>query len=154
MCQCRQEGYTGTRNGQHCRRAQTLRWRRKFLSNFVPRNAREMSMPETGSLTCSATQIIPSEYQWAGIAQSVWRQIAVWRTRVRLPAKEQDLFTLQLPDRFWGHKDLDKMDIGGAPFQWVNRSGRETEYSHPSSAEVKNGRAIPPLHYTSSWRGT
>jgi hypothetical protein len=36
----------------------------------------------------------------------------------------------------------------------VKRPGREADHSPPSSAEVKNGTAIPPLPYTSLWRGT
>jgi hypothetical protein len=47
------------------------------------------------------------------------------------------------------------------PLQWVqgnlspgvNRLGRETDHSPPSSAEVNNGGTIPPLPHTSSWRG-
>jgi hypothetical protein len=32
--------------------------------------------------------------------------------------------------------------------------GREADHSPPSNAKVKNGGAIPPLPYTSSWCGT
>jgi hypothetical protein len=47
------------------------------------------------------------------------------------------------------------------PIQWVpealspgvKRQERESDHSLPSSAEVKNGRPIPPLPYTSSGRG-
>jgi hypothetical protein len=35
----------------------------------------------------------------------------------------------------------------------VKGQGREADHSLPSSAEVKNGGAIPPLPSTSSWRG-
>jgi hypothetical protein len=43
------------------------------------------------------------------------------------------------------------------PIQWVpgaislgtKLQGRENEHSPPSSAEVKKGGAIPPLHHTS-----
>jgi hypothetical protein len=35
----------------------------------------------------------------------------------------------------------------------VKCPGREDQHSPPSSAEVKNGGAIPPLPDTSSWRG-
>jgi hypothetical protein len=42
------------------------------------------------------------------------------------------------------------------PIQWVpgegKRKGREADHSPPSSAEVKNGGAIPPLPHMSSWR--
>jgi hypothetical protein len=40
--------------------------------------------------------------------------------------------------------------------QWlpgVKRQRREADHSPPTSAEVKNGGAIPPLSNTSSWRG-
>jgi hypothetical protein len=35
----------------------------------------------------------------------------------------------------------------------VNRPGRKTDHSPPSSTDVKNDGAIPPLPHTSSWRG-
>jgi hypothetical protein len=46
------------------------------------------------------------------------------------------------------------------PTQWVpgalspggNQPGREATHSPPASADVKNGRAIPPVPLTSSWR--
>jgi hypothetical protein len=34
----------------------------------------------------------------------------------------------------------------------VQRPGREADHSPPSSAEVKNGGAVPPLPRTSLWR--
>jgi hypothetical protein len=40
------------------------------------------------------------------------------------------------------------------PIQWVpgiKRQGREADRSPPSSAEVNNGGAIPPLPHMSSW---
>jgi hypothetical protein len=47
------------------------------------------------------------------------------------------------------------------PVQWVpgalhsllKRQGREADRSSLSSAEVKNGRATPPLYHAPSWRG-
>jgi hypothetical protein len=43
------------------------------------------------------------------------------------------------------------------PFYTVGTGGSfpgcEADYSLPSSAEVKNGGAIPPLPYKSSWHG-
>jgi hypothetical protein len=49
----------------------------------------------------------------------------------------------------------------GAHPQWIQRAispevkrpTREADHSSPSSAEVKNGGAIPPLSLMSSWRG-
>jgi hypothetical protein len=35
---------------------------------------------------------------------------------------------------------------------FIRRQRRETDHSIPSSAEVKNDGAIPPLPLTSSWR--
>jgi hypothetical protein len=35
----------------------------------------------------------------------------------------------------------------------VKQAGREDDHSPPSSAEVSNGGAIPPLTYMSSWLG-
>jgi hypothetical protein len=42
------------------------------------------------------------------------------------------------------------------PIKWVpgiKRPVREADHSPPSSAEVKNGRAISPLPHSSSWCG-
>jgi hypothetical protein len=43
------------------------------------------------------------------------------------------------------------MDTGGLLTQGVKRPGCEADHSPPSSAEVKNGGAIPPLPHMSSW---
>jgi hypothetical protein len=42
----------------------------------------------------------------------------------------------------------------GALSPGVKLPGREADHSFPSSGEVKNGGAIPPLPYTSSWHFT
>lgn len=39
------------------------------------------------------------------------------------------------------------------PFLEVNRSGREVAKSSPSNAKAKNGRSLPPVPRTPSWRG-
>jgi hypothetical protein len=36
----------------------------------------------------------------------------------------------------------------------VKRPGREADHLPPSSVDVKNGGAVPPLPHTSSWRVT
>jgi hypothetical protein len=41
----------------------------------------------------------------------------------------------------------------GALSPEVKRPGREIHHSSPSSAEIKNGGAIPPLLRMSSWHG-
>jgi hypothetical protein len=43
--------------------------------------------------------------------------------------------------------------VPGAVSPDIKRPGREAIHSPTSSAEVKNGGAIPPLPLTSSWRG-
>jgi hypothetical protein len=45
--------------------------------------------------------------------------------------------------------------VGPTAIQWVpgvNRPGCEADHSPPSSVEVKNGGAIPPLPHMPSWR--
>jgi hypothetical protein len=51
----------------------------------------------------------------------------------------------QSPDRLWGPPNL------SSGYRGVKLLGREADYSLPSSAEVKNGGAIPPFPSTSSW---
>jgi hypothetical protein len=41
--------------------------------------------------------------------------------------------------------------VPGAHSSGVKRQGREPDHSLPSSAKVKKGGAIPPLHSVSSW---
>jgi hypothetical protein len=66
--------------------------------------------------------------------------------RVSVPGKtKRCLYTLQYPVLFSGHP---------ASYPTVARSlifggkaaGREADHSPPSSAEVKNGGAVPPIH--------
>jgi hypothetical protein len=42
--------------------------------------------------------------------------------------------------------------VPGAVSVGVKREGLEAEHSPPSSAEVRNGGAIPPLLHTFLWR--
>jgi hypothetical protein len=48
------------------------------------------------------------------------------------------------------HADFYPMVTGGS-FPGVMQPRREADDSPPSSSEVKNGGAIPPLSHTSSW---
>jgi hypothetical protein len=63
--------------------------------------------------------------------------------------------TPKCPDQLWGPPSLlisgyQELFPGG----WgVKQSGHEADHSLPSSAEVKNGGALPPLPHMSSWRG-
>jgi hypothetical protein len=43
--------------------------------------------------------------------------------------------------------------VPGAISPRVKRQGREADHLLPTSAEVKNGRTIPPLPHACSWRG-
>jgi hypothetical protein len=49
----------------------------------------------------------------------------------------------QRPDRFWGPSSLLSHGYRES-FLWMKRSVSEADHSPPSSAEVKNGGAIPP----------
>jgi hypothetical protein len=68
-----------------------------------------------------------------------------WTAGVRYPAEAGD-FSL-------GPTQPRIQLVPGAVFPKVNRPGRDPDHSPVSSAEVKNGGAIPPLSHTSSWRG-
>jgi hypothetical protein len=60
-------------------------------------------------------------------------------------------FTPERPDLLWNPSSLSIGYRGCSP--GGKRQGREADHPSPSSAEVKNDGAIPPLHHTSSWRG-
>jgi hypothetical protein len=61
--------------------------------------------------------------------------------------------SLQCPNRLWGSRSLLSNGNRGI-FPWeVKRPKREGDNSSPSSAEVKNDGAIPPLSNMSSWHG-
>jgi hypothetical protein len=67
------------------------------------------------------------------------------RTSVRFPAVQDFLFST-----------ASRPALGPTqpPIRWVpavKRPGHETNHSPPSSAEVKNGGAIPPFPHVSSW---
>jgi hypothetical protein len=72
-----------------------------------------------------------------------------WTTRVRFPAG-QDLSLLHSVQAGSG---AHPPSYPGAISPGVKRPGRQAEYLLPSSAEVKNGGAIPPLPRMSTWRG-
>jgi hypothetical protein len=54
-------------------------------------------------------------------------------------------FTSQRPDQLWGPHNLQSNGCRGLFPQRIYRPGRETNHWHSSSAEVKNGGAIPPF---------
>jgi hypothetical protein len=61
------------------------------------------------------------------------------------------LSTPQRPYRLRGPSSLLFNGYWGAVSPGVKRPGRGADHSSPSSAEVKNGVAMPPLPHTSSW---
>jgi hypothetical protein len=58
-------------------------------------------------------------------------------------------FTPQHPDRLWSPRSLLSNGMG-ALSQGIKQPKREADHSAPSSADVKNGGAIPPLTHMSS----
>jgi hypothetical protein len=61
------------------------------------------------------------------------------------------LSTPPYPERLWVPPSLSI--IPRTLSAGLKRSGREADHSPPSSTEVKNGGATPPVSHTSSWRG-
>jgi hypothetical protein len=80
-----------------------------------------------------------------GIAQSVWRQAMGWTAGVRFLAGEE-IFLYSTESRpALGPTQPSIQWIPKAASSEVKRPVRESDHSPPSSAEVKNGGAIPPL---------
>jgi hypothetical protein len=71
-----------------------------------------------------------------------------WTAGVRFPAGTKDfLFSTASRPALERTKPSIQRVLG------VKRPGRDDNQSLPSSAQVKNGGAMPPLPHTSSWRG-
>jgi hypothetical protein len=97
------------------------------------------------------SHVIPS-FEWTGIDQSLRRLTMDWMTeRSRSPGRVKNfvstasrpLLVPTQPTIQWAP---------GAVSPGVKRLGSEADHSPPTSAEVKNGGAIPSLPHTSSWR--
>jgi hypothetical protein len=74
--------------------------------------------------------------------------------RGSIPCKGKSWFsTPQSPDRLWGPPSLLYNGYRGSSLG-VKRPGREADHSLPSSAEVKNGGAIPLLPRMSLWHSS
>jgi hypothetical protein len=71
-----------------------------------------------------------------------------WTAGVRFPAEAKKVF--------FSTEFTPTLGFSQPPIHWIlgplSWPGREADHSPPSSAEVKNGGAIPPLPHTSSLR--
>jgi hypothetical protein len=68
-----------------------------------------------------------------------------WAAGVRFLARVKDLsLTHSVQTGYGAHPAFYPINTGGS-FPWVKLPGIEIDHSPPSSAEVKNGRAIYPL---------
>jgi hypothetical protein len=73
-----------------------------------------------------------------------------WTAGVRSPVGARDFSLLHSVQTSSGAHPV-SYEIGtGGSFTGVKELRREADKSHPSSAEVKNGGAIPPLPHMSS----
>jgi hypothetical protein len=72
-----------------------------------------------------------------GLAQSVWRQATGWTSGVQFPAEEIFFCFLERQTGSRAHP-------ASYPVE-VKLPECETDHSSSSSAEVKNGGAVPPL---------
>jgi hypothetical protein len=86
---------------------------------------------------------------WGGIAQSVLWHAAGWTVGVRFPARANILSTQMRPDGLWDSSSLLYNGYRGVSSPGVKWLEREADHYPPSSGEVKNGGAIPPLHHMS-----
>jgi hypothetical protein len=59
----------------------------------------------------------------------------------------------QRPEQLLGPTQPPIQRVPGPLSPGVKMPVREADHSPPSSAEVKNGGAIPPLSHMSSWHG-
>jgi hypothetical protein len=80
--------------------------------------------------------------------EQVQRRATGWTAGVLFSAEARDFSLPAL-----GSTQPSIQGVSGALLSGVRRPGREADLLPPLSAEVKNGGAIPPLLYSSSWRG-
>jgi hypothetical protein len=71
--------------------------------------------------------------------------------RGSVPCSVRFFYCAQRADPLWGRPSLLSDGYRGLFPPGIKRPGREADHSPPSSAEVKKGKAIPPLPHTVSW---
>jgi hypothetical protein len=77
-----------------------------------------------------------------------------WTAEGSIPGRAKRFFFIShRPDRFWGPSSFLSDRYQELFSRGVKRLGREADHSSPSSAEIKNDGAIPPLTHTYSWLG-
>jgi hypothetical protein len=86
----------------------------------------------------------------AGIAKSVERRAG--RPGFRFPARERKFLFFTVFRPVLGPTQPPIQWVPGALSPGAKRPGREPDHSPPTSAEINNGGAIPPLPHTVSWR--
>jgi hypothetical protein len=105
---------------------------------------------------CAAAAPDVDDYQkwsrnnWVGTVTSVWAGRP--RNWVWFAAEDTEFLLSIMFRSVLGPTQSPTQCVPGAVYPGVKRPGCEVEHSPISSAEVKNGEAIIPLH-TSSWRG-
>jgi hypothetical protein len=77
--------------------------------------------------------------------------LTVWS---RLPQGQDSSLLHSNQTASWAHPAPCLMGAGGTIYPGFKWLGRGADYSPPSSAEVKNGGALPPLPHMSSWHST
>jgi hypothetical protein len=74
-----------------------------------------------------------------------------WTAGIRFPAGVRHFSLLYSIQTDSGAHSASCPVGNGGSFPGVKRPGREADHSPPSSAEVKNGGALPPLPHTLPW---
>jgi hypothetical protein len=69
----------------------------------------------------------------------------VWKTGIRFPAGPRDFYLYHCVQTGFGATQHIMQYVRGRFPPGVKRSGRENDHLPPSSVDIKNGEAIPPL---------
>jgi hypothetical protein len=120
--------------------------------SFVPPGKRRGSSSTRPRFCLSNSLFISHPTKKSGQLSRYSDELRVGRPGLWFPAEARFFSPPQRPDRLWGTPSLLSNWYWGF-FSWEEGQGREADHSPPSSADVKNGRVIPPLLHTSSWHG-
>jgi hypothetical protein len=81
----------------------------------------------------------------AGIAQFAKRRATSWKAGVRFLAGSRGVSVSHSVQNGTGAHPVSYTIGSGGSVPGLKRPGREANHSHPSTAEVQNGMAVPPL---------